>query len=123
MNTLELEETSHSPKVSCRPTGELSFAGRSIPENALDFYMPIIKWLEEYKKNPAPLTSYVFGFEYINSISFKMIYEIMKIGSHIKENGGQVTVKWMYESDDEEILDQGKTFEAKTGLKFDFVAV
>jgi hypothetical protein len=123
MSSIELKETSHSPRVICRPNGEITLYGRSIPENAIDFYMPILKWLEGYKNSPASETNYTFELDYINSISFKMIYEVLKVGRQLKESGHTVNVEWKYEEDDEEILDQGKTFEQKSGLNFKFTSI
>jgi len=49
MKSIHIEATYNTPKVDFDPaTGDLKFYGRSIPEHANMFYVPIVKWLDEY---------------------------------------------------------------------------
>jgi hypothetical protein len=52
--------------------------GRSIPENVIDFYQPILRWIDEYAQNPLPETLVHMKFEYFNTSSSKRIFDIMK---------------------------------------------
>ena len=111
------EDTDSTPLVSLDPnSGVLEFKGRSIPENASDFYLPIINWLEEYTKAPQPNTRLILYLEYINSISQKMIFDILRKAEDIKDAGSNVKVMWYYDEDDEEMQVEGEIFQSKFEL-------
>ena len=35
--------------------GIMEIKGRSIPENSIEFYKPLVDWLDEYAKSPKEL--------------------------------------------------------------------
>ncbi len=49
-----------------------------------------------------------------------MIFSILEIFEHINKDGSKVIVKWYYESDDEDILDAGKTMAEGLNLPFEY---
>ena len=56
MEVLEIPNTAKTPQISLNPNGTLLFKGRSIPENSIDFYRPVMDWLTEYAREAQPLT-------------------------------------------------------------------
>jgi len=52
MEKLQIEGTAKTPTVNFDPSGKLELKGRSIPENSIEFYKPLMEWLDEYEKNP-----------------------------------------------------------------------
>ena len=49
MEALNIEKTSHHPQVGFdADSGILELTGRSLPEQVLSLYQPILKWIEEY---------------------------------------------------------------------------
>ena len=49
MESLQLEGNPKTPTVNFDPeTGLFELKGRSIPENSIDFYKPLIDWLDRY---------------------------------------------------------------------------
>ena len=87
METLRIEGTNISPKVCFEPQKRsLEISGYSRPENARDYYDPILKWIEEFKDWVLKTTaagstiepiSFKFKFIYFNSSSAKFIYDII----------------------------------------------
>lgn len=64
--------TDNTPLVNFNQIdGLIELKGRSIPENAAEFYFPLLEWLNRYIQNPSKHTHFVFYLEYINSISQK----------------------------------------------------
>lgn len=102
--------------------GMISIEGRSMPVNANDFYLPIIKKLGEYIKKPAPKTTCNFKLEYIDSSSSQLILLFIKKLKYLEELGYELTVNWHYVEDDYDILDTGKTFSYLSDVEFDFIA-
>jgi hypothetical protein len=64
-------------------TGDLIFSGRSIPENATEFYDPIVKWIAEYVNSPRQTTNLRFNLEYFNTASSIWLSKIVKQLSRI----------------------------------------
>ena len=57
MEPLIIEGTAKTPNVKFDGgQGLIEVKGRSIPENSIEFYKPLVDWLEEYGKTPASLT-------------------------------------------------------------------
>ncbi len=75
-----------------------SLSGRSIPENAIEFYAPIIEWWQQYLQNPNPETSIDMNFEYINSSSMKQIARLIAILDKVEKS--KINIRWHYNSDD-----------------------
>lgn len=103
-----------------RHTGVLQLKGRSLPENAKELYLPVIKWIDHYLANPCDSTSLLFNLEYFNTSSSKMLTEIIKKLKQLDLSGKTLSVEWHYPSDDEDILELGKTFEEITGQYFTY---
>lgn len=114
MVKLELKETATTPYIIFDPnTGLLKIDGRSIPENVIDFYHPIIRWIDEYSKSPAEYTEIHLKFEYFNTSSSKRIFDIMKkLEKMATDTGKRVTINWYYEEDDEDIFFAGNDYKA-----------
>ncbi len=112
MQKFELKETSTTPYVLLdNLNGIIKLEGRSIPENVIDFYQPIIHWIESYVKEPCNATLVHFKLEYFNTSSSKRIFDIMKkVETIAAQEGKTVTINWYYEEDDEDIFFAGNDY-------------
>ncbi len=112
MKPLKIDAAIDSPEVNFDSTTNIfSISGISHPENAKDFYIDIINWLEEYyeeikDKNDTKIIL-DFNFKYINSSSYKYLREIMKRIANFRNNGIIVEVIWNYHEEDEDLLNEG----------------
>ncbi|HDR68242.1 MAG TPA: DUF1987 domain-containing protein [Bacteroidaceae bacterium] len=122
MDDLFLKKTFNSPEVEfLADTGELSMAGRSIPEDPGEFYDRLIEWIKDYFVNPANKTVLSIKLEYINSGSSKYLLELLRIMKINHENGKQVHVKWYFEDGDESIQELGQHYEQTVQLPFEHI--
>ncbi len=114
MVKFELKETATTPYINFdQATGLLEIDGRSIPENVIDFYHPILRWIDEYSKNPLDTTEITLKFEYFNTSSSKRIFDIMKkLEKMAADSGKRVVINWYYEEDDEDIFFAGNDYKA-----------
>ena len=78
MEDLNLEGTAKTPTVDFKSNGELLIKGRSIPENSIEFYKPIIDWISDYGNAPQSDTSVNIQLEYFNTSSSKCILDVFK---------------------------------------------
>jgi hypothetical protein len=114
MVKFELKETATTPNINFDPvSGTLKIEGRSIPENVIDFYHPVLRWIDDYSKNPNDQTEIHLKFEYFNTSSSKRIFDIMKKLEKIAIDTNQkVIINWYYEEDDEDIYFAGNDYKA-----------
>ena len=121
MEDLSLEGTAKTPTVDFKSAGELLIKGRSIPENSIDFYKPLIEWISNYSENPKENTLVNIQLEYFNTSSSKCILDVFKKLESISDSS--VSVKWYYEEDDEDMLEAGEDYEAIIDLSFEMIEV
>jgi hypothetical protein len=121
MKALIIEPDLLTPRIVLDP-GENKFqiSERSLPEDALSFYMPVINWLEEYKNSPNPKTHVEFKLEYFNTASSRMLYKVFTTLKEISENS-DVLIKWYYSKDDTDMLASGKRFGQLINTPFEFI--
>ncbi|MDD3567210.1 MAG: DUF1987 domain-containing protein [Bacteroidales bacterium] len=114
MQKLELKETLTSPYVLLNADGgEIRIEGRSIPENVIDFYHPILSWIDQYAQNPKDETKVFFKLEYFNTSSSKRLFDIMKkVEALTTQQEKKVSIYWYYEEDDEDIYFAGNDYKA-----------
>ena len=109
---LKFEQTEDTPRVILDPSNhQFELAGRSYPENAREFYAPILKWLEEYGNQPVSETVLEINLDYFNSGSVKEIFRILYLLEEIMEKGHAVKVKWYFSNGDELIYQKGLEFQ------------
>jgi len=124
MESLILEGTPKTPTVIFdSSTGKLELKGRSIPENSIEFYKPLVDWLDSYSGHPADNTTVNIQLEYFNTSSSKCILDVFKKLELIKSNGKALIVNWHYEEDDEDMLEAGEDYEAIINVPFKMVEI
>jgi hypothetical protein len=93
----------------------LEITGRSIPENPELIFRRLDEWItEHFEKNQALLVNVML--EYINSGSSKYLNEILKKLTAYIRSGKKVTMKWLYEEDDEAMLELGEHYRDSAGI-------
>ncbi len=121
MEDLKQEGSAKTPEVEFNASGELLLKGRSIPENSIEFYKPLIEWIESYSESPNSSTVLNVQLEYFNTSSSKCILDVFKKLESL--TGSEVSVKWYYEEDDEDMLEAGEDYEAIIDLPFEMIEV
>jgi hypothetical protein len=123
MEKLSFEGSSKTPSVSFDTAGVLELKGRSIPENSVEFYKPLYEWVENYGSSPAPKTELHVKLEYFNTSSSKCLLDLFKKLESINAKGTDVSVKWYFEEDDEDMEEAGQDYQAIISLPFEMIEV
>ena len=119
MESINIEGTPKTPTVNFDPqTGICLLKGRSIPENSIEFYKPIIEWFDKYINSPAALTSVDIQLEYFNTSSSKCILDVFKKLEAVYKNGNEVVINWYYDEDDEDMLEAGEDYQSIIKVPF-----
>ena len=112
MDKLEIKATSRTPEVLFDfDNNHLKISGESYPEDAMEFYNPILDSLDAYLENLGS-GNCRFDFEliYFNSSSAKVIMMLMDKLDEAAENGGLVEVYWYYDAEDDTMEELGEEF-------------
>src|ERR1043166_8977673 len=108
MNPLIIEGTPKTPRIELSDNGTLEISGKSIPENSVEFYQPVYTWLDQYGQQPAKITPVRIQLEYFNTSSSKCLLDIFRKLEAIQKSGkSEVTVSWLYEEEDEDMMEAG----------------
>jgi len=121
MRPLILEATEDTPLIYFHPEeGKFLIEKSSLPENAVEYYSPVINWLKEYHSTPNAITTFDFSLEYLNTASSKQIFEVIMMINKIAEVS-DVTIRWHYDAIDEDMMGLGKRFSHLVNAKFEFI--
>lgn len=121
MEKLLIQATEDSPRIELDAQNNVFIISeRSLPENSVLFYQPVIDWLTEYKKSPNTQTTFEFKLEYFNTSSSKQIAKILLILEEISKKS-EVLVKWFYAENDRDIHSSGIRYSKLINIKFDFI--
>ena len=122
MEPLDIKATNDTPRVLFDPDNNLfEISGRSLPEDVVTFYQPVLDWLDEYTRTPLKKTDFVFKYIYFNTATSKLVQDILTRLEHLREKGSEVKVSWYYEQDDEDMLDLGIEFKENVNIAFEIV--
>ena len=119
MEALIIEGSNKTPSIKLDAKENIFvIEGRSIPENSVEFYKPIVKWLEDYKSEALDSTVVDIKLEYFNTSSSKCILDVFKKLEAIKKLNKDVTIVWHYEEDDEDMLEAGEDYKSIIQVPF-----
>jgi len=122
METLLIQQTDDSPRIVLDPVDKLfEISGKSLPEDVLEFYQPVLDWLNAYKEEPDSKTIFNIRLIYFNTASSKLIMDIFLIFEEMVEEDHDVLIKWHSHHTDEDMQEAGKEFEEMIAVPFEHV--
>ncbi|AFM04295.1 nuclear pore complex subunit [Bernardetia litoralis DSM 6794] len=118
MENFFLEGTNKTPQLDFNSNeGRFLIAGRSIPENSIEFYKPLFEWLDNYVKQAKSNTILDVKLEYFNTSSSKCLVEIFRKLEALQQKNDNVLINWFYEEDDEDMQESGEDFQEIIDVK------
>jgi hypothetical protein len=121
MEPLTIEGTRKTPMVMLNPDGKIKISGRSIPEDASEFFDVILTWVLGYVNSPKELTTIDVELEYFNSGSAKFVMQILRELSEVIHAGKELKINWYYEEGDDDILERGEYYSSILDLEINFI--
>ncbi len=95
------------PSVEFNISGLLKITGRAFPEDAHNFFVPLIAWVREFSSEEVRIE---IKLEYFNTAVSKQLFDFLKTIESNPRNK-KITLKWLYEEGDDEILESGEIYE------------
>jgi len=121
MAEVRIQPTKNSPEIFLSPDGVIKIRGRSIHENAAEFFEPVDAWISEYIKDPADITCVDIGLEYFNSASARIFITLFQKITYVTLKNKKFVFNWYYEEGDEDILERGEYFATILDIPFNFI--
>ena len=120
-----VEQTAKTPLIILNgQTGVFELTGRSLPENPVQFYLPMFIWMENYFLHPAPQTTLNIQLDYFNTNSAKCIVELFKkLEINSKSGNGNSIINWRYNDHDEDMMETGEDFKSIIDIQFNIVSI
>mgnify|MGYP003410933685 CR=1 FL=1 len=122
MKNYRIEETEDTPQINFEAdTHVFTISGRSLPENALDFYAPILEMVDK-TLNEEENTNFTFEIkiEYFNTSSSKQLAKLfLTIEKYYEKHN--IVIKWFYEKEDLDMLMSGNQYSKFLKLNFKFI--
>ena len=123
MDIIKIQGTDDTPSVILDAENEIyQLEGRSLPEDVISFYDPILDWLGDFAGSDK--SSMVFGFklEYFNTASSKLLLDILLKLEEMAENGKEILVKWYFPDDDEDMEEAGEEYADIVDVPFEQIS-
>lgn len=120
---LTIIETEKTPSVRFNSkTGVLDISGKSLTENAFEFYKPLLDKIKEYINAPSEQTTVNITFEYFNTASSKSMMDLILAFEPLQKQG-KLTINWFYESGDDDMFEVAEDFKDKTKMSINIIPV
>lgn len=124
MNNLVSEKTKNTLGVNFNcSTGIFELTGSSYPENAAEFFRPLIDWIQKYFLEVTKKIVLNIKLDYLNSSSIKYLSDIFDKLENYHKSGGEVEVNWFYKEDDEDIMEMGEEIKEDVDFNFNIISV
>jgi hypothetical protein len=123
MNRFSFAGTDSTPAILIDESkGLLQISGRSLPEDVLAFYKPLIEWLDIFCESPTKNFTLEVKLEYFNTASSKIILDIlMKLEELHQTKASHITVNWHYDKRDEDMLETGEEYKDLVEVPFELI--
>lgn len=120
MAALRIEHSDDTPSVILDRENKLfEISGKSMPEDVIDFYQPVLDWLNAYKSDPLDKTIFNIKLIYFNTASSKLLLDLLMLMEEIKEAGNEVLIRWHSPKNDEDMQEAGEEYSDMVDVDFE----
>jgi hypothetical protein len=120
MEVIKIAGAEDTPNIVLDAENKIfEISGRSLPEDVVVFYQPVMDWLDEFGKNPFNDFELSIKLEYFNTASSKLILDILLKLEDIFNNGTPLKVKWFFLASDNDMKEAGEEYSEIVGLPFE----
>jgi len=119
LQSLHIPATTETPEVNLVSDGGLSrIEGKSLPENAFEFYEPVVLWMRQFAQRAKAPLILELKFDYFNSSSGRYLFEILNILEQSRHKQSY-HIYWLCDKDDELMIDKGEELKSLIDIPFE----
>ena len=120
MENLEIEGSHRNffiPSVKFNAqTGICELSGESFLEDTVEFYKPVINWIDDYIEIVKSPIAFIIKLSYFNTSTSRSILDILNILKDYEEEGGEVVINWHFDENDIDMEEDIDDYIIDTGL-------
>lgn len=122
MAALRIEPADDTPLINLsREEARFEISGKSMPENVIEFYQPVLDWIKTYSSAPLEKTIFDIKLIYFNTASSKLLLDLLMILEGIREQGHDVLIRWHSMTYDEDMQEAGQEYAEMVDLEFEYL--
>ena len=124
MNNLTLASSTATPALDFNATtGILAISGESYPENAFEFFKPLLNWVSGFLRESTGSATAEIALSYLNTSSIKSVMDLLDLLDAAHRDGREVSVRWSYHKENDRALEMIEEFKEEVTLPFFIVPV
>ena len=122
MEKLHIKETYQTPTINFDPDkGIFEIKGRSIDYNIMNFFQPLLDYINRYSKAPHQKTVMKMMFTYYNTGTSICILDIFNKLDDLYKKGLDVKIQWYYDKGDDSYKEDGEDFRDYVSVPFEVI--
>jgi hypothetical protein len=102
-------------------TNRLEISGESYPENAFEFYAPLIEWMKEYLAQLQTDMTLQLRLTYLNTSSTRSLLTLLDTLEDAYLAGKPVSIQWFCHQDDDRAYETAEEFKEDLTLPFEIL--
>lgn len=123
MKQIRIKQTTDSPSLIIDgEVGMIRIAGKAIAHEPFKVYKRLEKEISEYCLDPYKLSTVNIRLINLSSSASKWLYHLLKEIEKIDSEESRVIVNWIYDEDNDVMLETGEDFRQIIDLPFNLIA-
>lgn len=111
MQKIDIQKTISTPHMIIdEENNYLMLSGESFPENIVNFYEPLLGWLDSYLESDFSTLTFDCSLVYFNSSTSKLLMNILNAMNEAAARGKKVIVNWHSSKENDVIIECGEEF-------------
>ena len=102
-------------------TGICEISGESFLEDTVEFYTPLLDWLETYTTKIKRPIAFIIKLTYFNTSTSRCILDILNVLKDFEEDEGELIVNWHFDENDTDMEEDIEDYMIDTGLKINLI--
>lgn len=99
-------------------SGRVSLRGDSYPEDAFEFFEPLLNWVGGYLADAREPLALELSLLYINTSSIRMLMDLFDEMEAAHRRGGSVSLTWYYDAENERVAEIADEFREDCSFPF-----
>lgn len=122
MQNLTIPGTSSTPAITTdADAGLLLMSGDSYPENAFEFFTPVLDWVRAYLEQNDRALKLELALLYLNTSSIRILMDILDQLEDAHQAGGKISLSWRYAPENERVAELAEEFREDCSFPFDII--
>lgn len=122
MQNLTIPGTASTPAVTTdADAGILRMSGDSYPENAFEFFTPVLDWVRAFLAQNERALTLELALLYLNTSSIRILMDILDQLEDAHQAGTSVRLSWRYAPENERVAELAEEFREDCSFPFDII--